>query len=533
MATAARTHYLQFDIQWSSIALLYYDYVLTFPTEVEHIWKAGFRLSTVLYVFCRYALPANVLYLLAVANKLGDKYACDVWYKFIGAISVVGRAAVITVFMMRTYAVCGRNRWVLYGLGAIGLMCVVLDCVAACSWAEVPWFLEHPDLVAPALRRLIITANTLLSILVCTFESTATALTIFRSVQALRVRAPGKARKSSFSYLVLEQGVLYFCIVSVFTVAAVILNFHAPGGFFQRLLNAFTLPVSGLLTARFLIHLRAWNNTSLIGTENNLRTVDDRTLGPFQAAERAASTVVDEFGQDPNLADVAQGQLVPDVVLLELEPRERSAFLPSMGLDHDLVGVFVVGKYCHSTKGQHGTFTRSLGDPYQQQKHHVIIVSYLRSRHSHLLPYHPDVFGVSHAIYAFVNSHDTVVLKMHPEAPIMVPSSRAASSAPVQMAAAAKTQTSDSTFTPPSPHLGQKIACHNHRFSSHSENLNRTVGSFHAAKRAVSSIVEEFGQDPVQTAALGLDGHEGELHQLADIIEVSRDADSDDIATVS
>ncbi|KAA1472967.1 hypothetical protein DENSPDRAFT_748224, partial [Dentipellis sp. KUC8613] len=276
--------YLQFDIQWSSIALLYYDYALTFPTEVEHIWKTGFRLSTVLYVFCRYALPANVLYLLAVANKLGDKVRpfCDVWYKFVGAISVVGRAAVITVFMMRTYAVCGRNRWVLYGLGAIGLTCVVLDCL------HVPGLRCHGS----SSIQMYVPSNTLLSILVCIFESTATALTIFRSVQALRVRAPGKARKSSFSYLVLEQGT----IVSVFTVAAVILNF---GGFFQRLLNAFTLPVSGLLTARFLIHLRTWNNTSLVGTETNLRSVDDRTLGSFQAAERAASTVVDEFGQDP------------------------------------------------------------------------------------------------------------------------------------------------------------------------------------------------------------------------------------------
>ncbi|TFY76951.1 hypothetical protein EWM64_g7061 [Hericium alpestre] len=76
MASAAKAHYLQFDTQWASLALLYYDYVLTFPAEVEHIWKAGrFRLSTILYVFCRYALPANVLYLLAISNKLGDQYA--------------------------------------------------------------------------------------------------------------------------------------------------------------------------------------------------------------------------------------------------------------------------------------------------------------------------------------------------------------------------------------------------------------------------------------------------------------------------
>ena len=52
------------------------------------------RLSTGLHVLCRYALVANVLYLLAIADKLGA--SCNTWYKFIGAISVVARAAVLS-----------------------------------------------------------------------------------------------------------------------------------------------------------------------------------------------------------------------------------------------------------------------------------------------------------------------------------------------------------------------------------------------------------------------------------------------------
>ncbi|THH29049.1 hypothetical protein EUX98_g5149 [Antrodiella citrinella] len=42
--------------------------------EVKYIWKDKFRLSTVLYIFCRYALVANVLYILAISGKLTDKY---------------------------------------------------------------------------------------------------------------------------------------------------------------------------------------------------------------------------------------------------------------------------------------------------------------------------------------------------------------------------------------------------------------------------------------------------------------------------
>lgn len=80
--------FLQFYIQYSSIgmettilsrsgaswpsrpALLFYDYILTFPMEVKYMWKERFRLSTLLYIFCRYALIANVVYLLGLLGIL-------------------------------------------------------------------------------------------------------------------------------------------------------------------------------------------------------------------------------------------------------------------------------------------------------------------------------------------------------------------------------------------------------------------------------------------------------------------------------
>jgi hypothetical protein len=61
--------------------------------------KSFYRLSTILYILCRYAMVANVLYLLSIAGQLGS--SCDVWYKFIGAISVVARAAVLSMYFSR------------------------------------------------------------------------------------------------------------------------------------------------------------------------------------------------------------------------------------------------------------------------------------------------------------------------------------------------------------------------------------------------------------------------------------------------
>ncbi|KAJ3745740.1 hypothetical protein DFH05DRAFT_1047407 [Lentinula detonsa] len=76
------THYLQYDVTWASIVLLYYDWLLTIPEE-----------------------------------------------KFVSALSVFGRAAIIATLIARTYAVCSQNRWIAVYLLGLGIVCVVTDAV--------------------------------------------------------------------------------------------------------------------------------------------------------------------------------------------------------------------------------------------------------------------------------------------------------------------------------------------------------------------------------------------------------------------
>ncbi|KAF4585119.1 hypothetical protein EYR40_001955 [Pleurotus pulmonarius] len=244
MATKAATHYLQFDIQWSSIALLFYDYALTFPLEVKYIWGSKVRLSTTLYIFCRYALVANVLYLLAIANRLKQR-------------------------------------------------------------VHVPVVRQQPLTIS--------TANLLLSILMVVFEYSSAILTITRSLMAFKV-GRRKGRSKGLINIIFEQGVLYFSIISLFTTTAVILNVEAPAGFFQRLLNAYTLPLSGLLTARFLLHIRAYEDkehSRALAAQTRTGTLHFdtlTTLASFRAAAGdAISSMVDQFGGDP--VEAAQRQM--------------------------------------------------------------------------------------------------------------------------------------------------------------------------------------------------------------------------------
>ncbi|ESK82544.1 hypothetical protein Moror_3706 [Moniliophthora roreri MCA 2997] len=149
-------------------------------------------------------------------------------------------------------------------------------------------------------------ANELLAIFMVIFEYSSAILTTIRSVQAFRVNGAWRTQKGGFLYMIFEQGILYFSVISLFTTAAVVLNYRAPAGFFQRLLNALTLPLSGLLTARFLLHLRKWEykqknlGISSQGSPNS----GTATMGSFRAApgrgqSTVLSTIIEDFGEDP------------------------------------------------------------------------------------------------------------------------------------------------------------------------------------------------------------------------------------------
>ncbi|KAJ3895217.1 hypothetical protein GG344DRAFT_62342 [Lentinula edodes] len=91
--------------------------------------------------------------------------------------------------------------------------------------------------------------------------------------------------------------------MSVFTTTSVILNFRAPAGFYQRLLNALTLPLtarllyqslSGLLTSRFILHLRKCEHDL-----SDLERIAVDTVNSEVAGDILSSVIEPHFGWDP------------------------------------------------------------------------------------------------------------------------------------------------------------------------------------------------------------------------------------------
>ncbi|TFK32579.1 hypothetical protein BDQ12DRAFT_772956 [Crucibulum laeve] len=260
--------------------------------EVKYIWKGRFRASNILYVFCRYAMVANILYLLAIINRLGGtkvSYSCDTAYQVSSALSVV------VVLGARTYAIFGRNHLILLIFGPLELMVLILAAVR-----ESPRLIVNAHHHFSASRSLLYTVVKLLSIFTVIFEILSTIFTTFRTVQAMRVAGNWKLQQNTLSFLILQQELTHYLYSAVtgFNTAVLILNFAS--SFFSKLLNALTVPLSGVMTARFLLHLREWEdkkNAHYSAAQKSTQSMAFATSA--RQNTNGARSMFDDFGEDP------------------------------------------------------------------------------------------------------------------------------------------------------------------------------------------------------------------------------------------
>ncbi|TFK21431.1 hypothetical protein FA15DRAFT_758706, partial [Coprinopsis marcescibilis] len=240
----AESDRLRYNVQFISLAILYYDYIVTLPDEIEYIWKNPRRLSTVFYVFCRYALAANLIFLLSIAQDFTG-LKCDVGYKVSGVLSILGHAGIIAVWGLRTCAICDKNKIIAAYLGSLGAAILVMLIVRA----PLNKCVGQVDL--PGFRFGISTTMLI-------FELSAFLLAAYHAWRTVKDDAKFWANpKSSINYLVFSQGLLYIGPVLLLSLTALSLNFEVPITY-SRTVNALKLPLLGFLTARFLIKLRMW-----------------------------------------------------------------------------------------------------------------------------------------------------------------------------------------------------------------------------------------------------------------------------------
>ncbi|KAF8524127.1 hypothetical protein BU17DRAFT_63486 [Hysterangium stoloniferum] len=206
-------------------ALLAYETLIMFPSEFELLWKRKLRLPGFFYLVARYVTLASMIlqftrYNISTILPLPDTNvlvrACDVTYRTVSSLALVGATAGHALAITRIYAVSAGNRFIMVVLFVIliGNMTFTISIIPNTSCSNNGGA----------------TVKLLLSVLVASIFTAAFHIAIFCGtlVHAVRLRRlqrhimPIGGR--SLAQLFIQQGVVWFFIVFSWNISTIIWN---------------------------------------------------------------------------------------------------------------------------------------------------------------------------------------------------------------------------------------------------------------------------------------------------------------------
>ncbi|KAI0351671.1 hypothetical protein OH77DRAFT_1524002 [Trametes cingulata] len=232
-----------------AFAILWYDFVLTIPLEVERYWKGGWTWASTFYFLNRYmSVLSHIPVVVEFFGTLPE--LLQLYHQILAALT---QCIVGVLLMLRTYALYNRNRTVVYVLASI---CAVGGGVSV--WAIVSVRSLHPrsfeDVAVYAGCDLTLSekqgaylAAAWSSILV--FDATVFMLTL---VQALRV---GRTWSHSLFHVMLRDGTIYFGILLVCYMCN-ILTYILAAPVYKGVSTTMTNVISTTLITRLMLNIR-------------------------------------------------------------------------------------------------------------------------------------------------------------------------------------------------------------------------------------------------------------------------------------
>ncbi|KAF8699256.1 CoaE protein, partial [Rhizoctonia solani] len=259
--------------------LLLYDHILTFPAEVELVWKADKR-NTVTWLFFanRYLVPIILSIDLydkgGLASHLSTNF-CQAWFVIEGYLNVLSFAAVHALVAMRVNAVWGRRKWVTILLWTGGILYIV-GTLAIIS----PGLFQIADSEPLAIDE--VAPNPVFNVCFGTitsyfwtvwippiiFELIIFSLTIIKAIEHRH-----KNVKTPVAYTLYRDGFLYFIIIMMCSIFPLVVWLAGPPTL-VAMPKYFTMAVVNVMGFRLVLNLRGLRGDRIMASSGG-GTSDD------------------------------------------------------------------------------------------------------------------------------------------------------------------------------------------------------------------------------------------------------------------
>ncbi|KAJ7726576.1 hypothetical protein DFH07DRAFT_852733 [Mycena maculata] len=236
----------------ASLAILVFDYCLTFDLEVSLMWKSRLTLSKILFMLARYTpffdVPVGLSYVLAPNVPLKHCFNLNV---VATTMSVFGIAIGEAILVLRTYALSGRNRKVLIVFTTIYAVEVLATLIMISLFLRSMIF--GPPILA-AIPGCNETGGNLILVGVCFImvlvnETVLTIYTLWLGFKRYR------SARNEYILILYRDGIVYFLFL--FACSAANCGILIAGaGELQELLPTFLRVMHSVLSTRILLHVR-------------------------------------------------------------------------------------------------------------------------------------------------------------------------------------------------------------------------------------------------------------------------------------
>ncbi|TCD64263.1 hypothetical protein EIP91_004302 [Steccherinum ochraceum] len=294
-------------------ALLVYDYILTFDSEVNLIWSSNWSTVKVLFVLTRYLPFSDMFLVLYYQTKTGiDSETCKRMYFPTVWLIIIGIVVAELVLVVRTWALWGRSRNIAICLGIACVVALLPVFVVESVFLKTLRFSQYSD---PRIPGCLLTGGSSIAavnfIVVILFETFLLVLTLIVGVQRYRRLRGG----SGLVAVLYRDGVLFYVYLLrqsasysssaqllltpqiVTSIANLVLNIVAPREL-AGILASFQRILHSLLAARVLF---------------NLREAAMREVRPLSALNSGSVHFRTQHSQDIELDCERNGEVVGDL----------------------------------------------------------------------------------------------------------------------------------------------------------------------------------------------------------------------------
>ncbi|KAH8799526.1 hypothetical protein DL96DRAFT_868423 [Flagelloscypha sp. PMI_526] len=213
-------------LQTCALAILIWDWSITLGIEIKYVWPSKWNLGKILFFLTRYLPFIDALACLSRSRVVYGNSAvyCPTQFHAETWIVTIGTHIAELILVLRTWAICGRKRWILIGFLAFQTAILIYNGVAleifvrSIVWAG-PEFAGIPGCLMKSAPGKTLFSVTYINIAV--FETCIFVATMIACLQK-------DGGRSQLARIIWRDGLIFYVLIVLVSIINVIIMFTVP-----------------------------------------------------------------------------------------------------------------------------------------------------------------------------------------------------------------------------------------------------------------------------------------------------------------